>query len=557
VFIVGAAGCSSKNRAAVPDAPDASHDAGKSDASHTPNHSFEDDEADSGEPGDGPLEDAGPESDGAEDAGPEKEHAVDPCAVADEPDDDFTDSNCDGIDGDKNRAIFVAKTGVDSADGSFERPVATLARGIAIATSKGKDVYACGGEYKESITLESKSVRVYGGYDCTHGWVRNSSSQVQLLSPAGTTLTIRSAPSPVVFDRVDIEAANSSDVTLRRGMYRAGDGAPAQPPADTPAAPPSSVVLLQGENAAKSKRCGVAEDPRPSCTSMSASYTFALSTPDTWNLRQTSADAMYCPAGDYSYGGGGGGTSPADCYNSTAGTEGYPVATSGTLDGVNGDDGASATGATIAYGSLDANGYKASNQGQSGKPGRVGQGGTGGRGGGIFLIGPSCDICTMFEPVPVAGGGQGGPGGCGGLGGAPGNAGGASIAVAVYHSQVTLERAFVQTSRGGGGSRGGYGGEGALGVKGAPAGTVNLCGTIGTDPMNTHAQQAGGNGGNGGHGGQGGPGGGGPSIPLFVAGATPTRSSVTFIPGAGGPGGANGTGPRAQDGESIDQKVLP
>jgi hypothetical protein len=86
---------------------------------------------------------------------------------------------------------------------------------------------------------------------------------------------------------------------------------------------------------------------------------------------------------------------------------------------------------------------------------------------------------------------------------------------------------------------------------------VNLCGTIGTDPMNTHAQQAGGNGGNGGHGGQGGPGGGGPSIPLFVAGATPTRSSVTFIPGAGGPGGANGTGPRAQDGESIDQKVLP
>jgi len=42
----------------------------------------------------------------------------------------------------------------------------------------------------------------------------------------------------------------------------------------------------------------------------------------------------------------------------------------------------------------------------------------------------------------------------------------------------------------------------------------------------------------------------------LVTGTTPTLSAVTFLPGSGGPGGSNG-GPRAADGESSDQKVLP
>jgi hypothetical protein len=570
----GAAGCSAKKHVSASDPSDASTESDrpesdKPDASQDPSHSQEDDKVD-----DKDQVDSGTQTDaGAHDAGLSEHDAGNPCAVPDDPDDNFSDTNCDGIDGDIGKALFVATTGSDAADGSFGKPVATLARGIALATSKGKDVYACAGVYKESIALESRGVRVYGGYDCSQGWHRDSNASVRLIAPAGTALSIRGASLPVVFDRVDIEAAdaaqpgdssiavfvaNSTRVTLRRGTYRAGDGATANPPADMPAAQPSTVVALQGNYAAKTQRCGVAEDGRLSCSALNlAGYTFAQSTPDTRGLQQTSTLTLYCPAGDYSYGGGGGGTSPSDCYASSDGTQGYPVATSGTRDGLVGSDGTSGTAASMGHGSLGANGYSPSNLGQPGTPGSVGQGGTGGRGGGIFLIGPSCDVCSMFEPIPIAGGGQGGPGGCGGPGGAPGNAGGASIAVAVYHSQVTLEHVTLQTSKGGGGSSGGNGGVGAPGVQGASAGMVSLCGTLGTDPRDSRVQQAGGNGGDGGNGGRGGPGGGGPSVPLFVSGDAPMVSAVTFIRDVGGSGGANDNGLRAQNGESVDQKRLP
>src|SRR6188768_1986555 len=42
-----------------------------------------------------------------------------PTGTSDAPDDDFLDSNCDGIDGDASHAIFVSPGGSDSADGSL------------------------------------------------------------------------------------------------------------------------------------------------------------------------------------------------------------------------------------------------------------------------------------------------------------------------------------------------------------------------------------------------------------------------------------------------------
>src|SRR5207302_3142626 len=45
--------------------------------------------------------------------------------AADDPDLAFVDENCDGIDGDVSRAIFVATDGMDTAAGTKEAPVAT------------------------------------------------------------------------------------------------------------------------------------------------------------------------------------------------------------------------------------------------------------------------------------------------------------------------------------------------------------------------------------------------------------------------------------------------
>ncbi len=80
----------------------------------------------------------------------------------DEP--DGVDQNCDGIDGDISKAIFVAKTGADSNPGSISLPVATLTKALQLATEQNKrDIYVGGGVYTGSIDL-FVGVSLYGGY---------------------------------------------------------------------------------------------------------------------------------------------------------------------------------------------------------------------------------------------------------------------------------------------------------------------------------------------------------------------------------------------------------
>ena len=58
----------------------------------------------------------------------------------DKPDDNFIDSNCDGIDGDIEEAIFVATSGLNSNSGtSPDVPKATIQAGIDAAHSLGRD----------------------------------------------------------------------------------------------------------------------------------------------------------------------------------------------------------------------------------------------------------------------------------------------------------------------------------------------------------------------------------------------------------------------------------
>src|SRR4051812_25134262 len=94
--------------------------------------------------------------------------AAHPGAV-DRPDLRFEDTNCDGIDGDAAKAVFVdAGAGQDSRSGSREFPKKTLANAISAAKAQGKDVYVAAGTYAESVNLES-AIGIYGGYTPSFG----------------------------------------------------------------------------------------------------------------------------------------------------------------------------------------------------------------------------------------------------------------------------------------------------------------------------------------------------------------------------------------------------
>src|SRR5262249_8828566 len=124
-----------------------------------------------------------------------------PTANADEPDDAFTDSNCDGLDGDVAKAIFVAPTGVADGDGSATKPVNAIARGVELARAARKDVYLCTGEYPENVLLEGTGVRVFGGYDCANAWKRVT-DESKIAPNRGIPVTVRGIADAVVLDHV-------------------------------------------------------------------------------------------------------------------------------------------------------------------------------------------------------------------------------------------------------------------------------------------------------------------------------------------------------------------
>lgn len=539
--------------------------------------SAEDDESESDDAGTKPIADAG--------------SRCNPSAV-DDPDDDFTDSNCDGIDGDKTKAVFVAPTGSDTADGSMATPVATLGHGIELAIANNKDVYVCKGDYTQApIQLNSKGVRVYGGYDCTAQWARNSQSQAHFVSTSSTALSIKNVSDAVVFDRVDIASksgtssgessmavfvSNSQNVTLRRGTFEAGNGANGAQPSALPDAVNSNPNCFAyvystggcygepGTDAYQYKNCYYFSGPTSGTI---AEAPFTDTTVFSLAAQPAPTQTNQCHNSTSSVGGKGGGTDPKHPLFGINGSPGSPPSTSGNPNGNNGAPGTAGTAATQGFGELNDGGYLASNSGTQGTGGILGEAGTGGSGGGFIVVYQAgANEFQYFYYAPQGGGGNGGWGGCGGDGGAAGNAGGASIAVASYRSQVNLERATLVASNGGTGSAGGLGAKGAAGQPGGipgaahyqcaqcVAGEESLCAYV--NNTYTNLANSGGHGGKGGDGAQGGPGGGGPSISLLLSGSTPTLSAVTFLPGAGGLGGSNG-GNRAADGESIDQKVIP
>ena len=82
---------------------------------------------------------------------------------ADTPDLLGEDANCDGIDGEVNRGVFVSPIGDDGNAGTRGAPVRTLTAGLNIAGQERDHVYVAAGVYEESIRLK-QGVSLFGGY---------------------------------------------------------------------------------------------------------------------------------------------------------------------------------------------------------------------------------------------------------------------------------------------------------------------------------------------------------------------------------------------------------
>lgn len=115
--------------------------------------------------------------------------------ATDKPDLGFVHRNCDGIDGDKSRAVFVAPApngGNDASSGAFGQPKATLmnAIGVAQAATPAKDVYVAVGVYPGAVSLVD-GVGIYGAYSPA-GWLRSLSgkSSVEATGTAASAHTV-------------------------------------------------------------------------------------------------------------------------------------------------------------------------------------------------------------------------------------------------------------------------------------------------------------------------------------------------------------------------------
>ncbi|MBI5528785.1 MAG: choice-of-anchor D domain-containing protein [Deltaproteobacteria bacterium] len=456
---------------------------------------------------------------------------------ADDPDGAFTDTNCDGIDGDAAHAIFVAPDGDDNNTGTIAAPVKTIAKGIELAAAQDPRwaVYVSAGAYAEGVTMVS-GVSLFGGYSRADGWKRSATNFTQIVG--GTTAVQATLLfAPTILDQLMISSTNASAGANSIGIYvnaaaanltinacniSAGKGGSGADGSNGAAAADTATGGSNGTNGNctddSKPGAGGAGGTNASCPSANGGRGGNGGTQATNKTGENGAPGATGACG-------GTGVHNSDC-NGDSGGNGCPGSPGGA-----GTDGAAGNGA----GSVSGANWTPSN-GADGNDGGGGGGGGGGAGG--SGRNPDGTGCWPSNSGAGNGGGGGGGAGCGGKKATKGTGGGGSFGVFVYDSSPVIRNSSVATAGGGNGGRGGTGGNGGPG-KGAGAGATNCCGEIG----------CGGNGGAGaagGRGGHGGGGGGGVSYGVYKAGASsPTLSGITYSIGGGGSGGTSAGNPGA------------
>ncbi|WP_437331190.1 hypothetical protein [Sorangium sp. So ce381] len=449
--------------------------------------------------------------------------------------------------------VFVSPlSGDDKSPGTKDAPVRTLQHAIGLAAhGRGlgeeatRRVYACGGEFAETITLPS-GVDLWGGRLCDGGdWSYEGSfdgpDHPTIIAPpggiplrilgvedseppgndttsviAGVRVVAADASAPDGKSSIAVILSTGATAIVQDSVIVAGNGKDGEPgeDADTERANDG----LEGND-------GVS-----ACTADSPTGALPVVT--------VCDDGIESIGG---YGGDGGLESGSD------GASGMPTPAqvserdghaglgadlmrcSEGEDGADGPDAGRADGA-VGVGHLGKDGW-IGGRGKDGKPGGTGQGGGGG--GGSKSRGDMAE-CRAGLPQGGAAGGSGGSGGCGGRGGYGGGYGGASIGIVLLEgAELTIGASDVVTGKGGQGGVGGTGQPGGLGWSGGNGG--------GTSDARMWTGCPGGWGGNGGRGGDAGGGLGGASVGIaYVVPNFAIRPGTNIVAGPAGEGGLAG-----------------
>jgi hypothetical protein len=460
--------------------------------------------------------------------------ACEPPSPVDDPDAGYEDSNCDGIDGDMERAIFVAGGGVNSGSCGlvYTNPCQTIPFAMSRAQAAGRPhIYVQSGTYNGSLTMVA-GISIFGGYD--FNWQRAPHSDPgHGVTITGGVIGVRfdAITQPTWLDNVIVQSANataagassigvlvtgSTGIELRGVLVDPGAGAPGNPGNDGFVGGGGGVGGT-GTPGCEDSGTGCGDCPQPAVGTRGASPCGRLGGLGGVPGKGGNNGAYGGEGINEGWGGQG-----STCHSSRAcdGTVGTPGAYGGP--GTNGSGG-------LAIGTFSGSSYFPS-AGTLGVTGGHGNGGGGGGGGG-----GGTNFCDSYG----SSGGGGGGGGCGGGGGTGGTGGGGSFGVIAYNSQLVIDSATVMGRTGGAGGRGGTGGSPGTGGTGGWGGAYG-----GDDEQDDGGDGArGGRGGDGGRGGHGGGGGGGPSIAVVCLGtSTGTASALasTLVAGTGGLGGSSG-----------------
>lgn len=461
---------------------------------------------------------------------------------------DDIDQNCDGIDGERNDAVFVnSATGGDTSGcGTITEPCASIDQGQNRAVDTGQaNVFVAGGTYAKFSVRPGLEVR--GGYG--QNWQRG----VTATSPV--TATVNASFDASVGGPVALLADNITAATRVADLRIVGTTAAAgQTSYGVVVRNSTSALVLDSLNV-----IGGTGGLGGNGAAGAAGWSAAAGNGGTGqNGFEPGGACNTTSAGEPGGGGSGannGGTggrggavdgscgwtglcSNCDARPGNAGVVGAGVG--GGTGGVGGNAGTSGVpGVCNIQGNRATDGY-------GGQPGAAGAAGTGGAGGGAGLTGAPGNLGSHG----AAGGGGGGGGGadCGtddaGAGGGGGGAGGAratsggggglagapSIAIRLQVSSPVLTGVQITLGTGG---KGGNGGAGAFGQPGGAGGNG------GANYERGGAGGRGGDGGTGGASGVGGGGGGGAAVGLSRTSSSSPTGSPSY---SGGTGGAGGTG---------------
>ena len=439
------------------------------------------------------------------------------------PDLDGEDTNCDGVDGDVEAAIFVdILLGNDDNEGTPDEPVKTIQMGTDLAIAHGKtDLYISKGNYPGPLYLVS-GLNYYGAYNAATGW--NRSTLFLNYVEGGSPVLECDGASDILVDSFKFfgddalggagdsafaaRFADCNNVEFAHCTFEGGDGNPGTDGAGGTGGGNGSVGGSGKKGCSHGGwGCGSCSVPAPGGAGPSACGETGGVGGYPGDKNQAGSDGA---AGS---GGASGGLGGAVNGNGTKGTNGAPG-----QKGAPGSKGAWA-------GNISESGFAAAtaSQGTKGGNGKGGGGGGGGGGNSGFLD------CTVYG----ASGGGGGGGGCGGTAGKGGTGGGGAFGLYVVDSTVTLDDCKVFAGNGAAGGKGGSGGEGGDPGGSGPGGAGD----------SVDDEGGGGNGGTGGAGGDGGPGAGGDGGPSYAAAcigvSSITQQNTNFVPGAGGNGGTS------------------